>query len=363
MTDPSIAVRIAAGVGLPHVMLTQPITASDDSLREATAHRVQGLLWRAIDTGAIAADEAVRAAASDAASAALRTCLLAESVAVQAAEAIASAGADVRVLKGVAIAHLDHDDPAERVFGDCDLLVRRTHLPTALRALTAAGFTRAEPPIRGWWERRYGKAIVLYPPTGEGELDLHLAITGGWFGARIDHDEIWNRDPTPVSLGGVPLRALHLDDRLLQACCHTMLGGGSGLRAKRDVAQLILVSGADWRALADRLERVDAHLVLSRAITTVWQALFLDQTHAAYSWATAQVSSLAQRRALASYEAASTEGWGPEGRAAIESMRLGDRLLYAGGLLLPSRASLRHRNRTLRQHLRRMIGSLRGFGD
>jgi hypothetical protein len=342
------------------VTYTRPVTATEETIREATAHRVQGLLWRAIDTGVVSADETVRAAAAEAASAALRTCLLAESVAVQAAEAITKAGADVRVLKGVAIAHLDHDDPAERVFGDCDLLVRRSHLPAALRGLTATGFTRAEPPVRGWWERRYGKAIVLYPPTGDGELDLHLAITGGWFGARIDHDEIWRHEPTPMSFGGVALHALHLDDRLLQACCHTMLGGSSGLRAKRDVAQLILSSGADWIALADRLERVDAHLVLSRAISTVWNELFLDQAHDAYTWAAWQDGSEAQRAALASYEAAFAEGWGPEGKAAIDSMRLHDRVMYATGLLLPSRASLRHRNRTLPQHLRRMVGSLRG---
>ena len=82
--------------------------------------------------------------------------------------ALAEAGVDARVLKGVAIAHLDHADPDERVYGDADLLVERGEYRPALAALIGAGFRRARPPVRGWREHRFAKAVVLHAPSGGG---------------------------------------------------------------------------------------------------------------------------------------------------------------------------------------------------
>ena len=67
-------------------------------------------------------------------------------------------------LKGIAIAELDHADPDERMFGDADLLMRRADYGAALAALTSAGFVRAQPAVHGWWEQRFGKAIVFRSP-------------------------------------------------------------------------------------------------------------------------------------------------------------------------------------------------------
>ncbi len=180
----------------------------------ATQHRVVGLLWSAIEHGAVDASADVIDLAGDRTTNALRTCLLSEQNAVHALAALARVGIAVRMLKGVAIAHLDHADPSERVYGDCDLLISRADYDRALAALTDAGFRRAEPPVRGWWERRFAKAIVLYAPAG-GELDLHLTITGGYFGERIDHERLWSASSRPFLLAGVEAHGLDVEGRLL----------------------------------------------------------------------------------------------------------------------------------------------------
>ena len=362
MRDALDTLRAVVAFGLPGAAPpagTRCLQLSSGVIALAATHRVHGLLWAAVEGGVLAGDEEVVAEAREGFLAALRTCLVAEETALLALDALGSAGVDTRVLKGIAIAHLDHDDPGGRIFGDADILVRRDDYGRALVALTDAGFRRAEPPVRSWWEHRFGKAIVLDSPTG-GELDLHLAITGGYFGERIDHDELWSSSSQPFELGGHMARALDREARLLHACCHAVLGGNSGLRAKHDIAQLLLTSGADWDATLARAQRHGVELVLAEGVRTTWKELSLDHAHPAARWAEGYVADPAQQRALAGYTAASAEGWAPEGRTILAALSLPDRVRFVLGLAVPSRDSLRFRHRTWRQHLRLGAAALRG---
>lgn len=325
----------------------------------AIEHRVQGLLWAAVHHGLVVGDDPLAAQAREACLAGLRTCLAAEETAVLAIDALTTAGVEVRALKGIAIAHLDHDDPAERMFGDADLLVRPAQFEAALAALTRAGFERAEPPVRGWWERRFGKAVVVQSPHG-GELDLHLRITGGYFGECIDHADLWSRPSAPFSLGGRTVRGLDREGRLLHACCHTMLGGGSGLRAVHDIAHLVLVSDADWRTTVQRARRDRVELVVAAGLRAAWDALGLDHAHPAAMWARDHTADAAQARALAAYRAAiGGEGWAPEGRSVLAALGPLDKARFVAGLAFPSTASLHARHRTWPQHLRSGFDTMR----
>ena len=353
MSDVSDVLRAAVSFGLPGAAApanTTCLPLSADVINLAVANRVQGLLWSAVNAGVVVGDNTIVGEVRDAHLAALRTCLIAEETAVLALEALGLARIDVRVLKGIAIAHLDHDEPSERIFGDADILIRRNDYTRALGALVAAGFQRAEPPVRGWWEHRFGKAIVLHAPMG-GELDLHLAITGGYFGERIDHAQLWSSSES-FELAGQTVRCLDREGRLLQACCHAVLGGGSGLRAKRDIAQLLLISGADWRATLARAQGDVVDLVLAQAVRATWSELSLDPDHPAAQWAAAHHADLTQQRALAGYEAAATEGWAPEGRSVLAALGPADRVRFLAGLALPSRESMRFRHRSWRDHAR-----------
>lgn len=364
MNDALPALRAAVAHGLPHTTATAhaPHDLTDAVIALAEQHRVQGLVWTAIEEGTLVGPEPVVQAARESLLAALRTCLLVEETAALACAALLRASIDVRALKGVAIAHLDHHDAAERVFGDVDLLVRRSDRSAALAALAAAGFVRAEPPVRGWWEQRFGKSIVLHTPAG-GELDLHLAITGGYFGEKIDHQRLWSSTGDEFALGGQVVRSLSAEDRLLHACCHAVLGGGSGLRARRDIAQLVLVSGANWSAVVADALADGVELAVAEAVRATWSELGLDEAHGLAVWAANCPTSEVQFNALGGYRAATTQGWAPEGRSTLAALGTIDRVRYAVGLALPTAASLRFRGRTRRQHLRAALRKGRAPGS
>lgn len=356
MTDALATLQEAVAYGLPGVdRVGDPSALTMDVVALAEQHRVQGLLWATVEGRALLGDDWIVDAARDSFSAALRTCLLAEETAALASRALLETGIDVRVLKGVAIAHLDHAASAERVFGDADILIRRADYRAALAALAACGFVRVEPPVRGWWEQRFGKAIVLHSPAG-GELDLHLAITGGYFGERIDHQRLWRSPSSPFALGDMTVLGLPLEGRLLHACCHAVLGGGSGLRARRDVAQLVLVSGADWASVIADAFVDGVELVIAEAVRTTWSELGLDKSHGLAVWASKCAPNEVQATALSGYRAAATEGWAPEGRSTLAALGLLDRVRYAAGLAVPSRASLAFRRRTHWEQLRIALG-------
>lgn len=316
----------------------------------ACVHKVQGLLWTAIADGAVTGSEAAVDQARDASVDALRTCLLSEHTAVMALSALQRAGVEVRMLKGVVIAHLDHDNPSERVFGDADLLIRRGDYSVALASLIGAGFHRSKPPVRSWWEQRFAKAVVLYAPSG-GELDLHLTIVGGYFGEKIDHDRLWSTRSEPFGLAGFEAHGLDLEGRLLHACCHAVLGGGSGLRVRRDVAQLVLLSRADWHTAVARAERDAVEQVVAEAVRTTWTDLGLKPEHEFATWANGLPPDPIQRRAIASYEDDPASGWGSEGRGTLAALGGADLIRFLAGLAFPSSVSRRFRGRTWPQHL------------
>lgn len=360
-TDPELVLRAAAAVDLPGLtprVQHDTMVVTTPMLNLMTAARVEGLVHRAVVTGLVEAPEPATSDVEQAWLAAVRRSLDAEWWAYETISVLDEAGVPTRVLKGPAVAHLDHDDPNERVFGDADVLIRRADHGRALAALEAAGFRRVEPAVRGWWERRFGKAVMLRTPTG-GELDLHLSIIGGYFGARIDHDRLWAATSEPFDLGGRTVHALALDDRWLHACCHAVLGGGSGLRALRDVAQLLLVRHADWRAVVARTTEQGADAVVAKAVRTTWRELQLDPTHPAAQWAATHVADDRQRAALDAHRSAAAAGWGPEARATLRALGPVDRCRFALGVVFPGRANLEYRGRTLLGHLRSLARAAR----
>ena len=361
VVDPVSVVRFAVAVdlpGAPPVDEQTDRTLTTAALNVVTAMRVEGLVHRALEIGRVHASPLTTADVQQAWIDAQRRSLTAEWWATETIRVLAAAELPTRVLKGIAVAHLDHADPSERVFGDADVLIRRGDLRRALVALTAAGFSRIEPPVRGWWERRFSKAIMLRTPSG-GELDLHLAITGGFFGERIDHDRLWSAPAESFDLDGLTAHALDLQGRWLHACCHAVLGGGSGLRATRDVAQLLLLCEVDWRQVVRDATDDGVDAVVAQAVRDTWELLRLDPAHPAAQWAAHHEAPPDQRRALAASLMANETGWGPEGWSTLQALSLFARARFLTGIAWPSRANLRHRGRTRRRHLRIMATTLR----
>ena len=356
MSPVSLSLVGAVRFGLPGAVSAPdgPLIVDDAVVDQACAHRVEGLLWRALDNGGVTAPEAVAARAHDAHLQALRTCLAVEEVAIVAAEALGDRGIAARVLKGIAMAHLDYENPQDRTFGDADLLIRRADVPAAMASLHAAGFTRALPAVRQTWERRFSKAVMMTAPNGY-ELDLHLALAGGYFGEVFQHQRLWQRSGALLIIAGRALTALDKEDRLVHACIHAVLGGNSGMRVRRDIAQLVLVAQADWQVSRHRAIVSGCDSVLAIGITQTWAALQLDPAHPALEWAAQMTVSPEQQRALVHYGQASGRGWAPEARSTLAALNWRDQTRFIAGLVAPSRASLAARRRSRAGHFGRAL--------
>ncbi|MGB8860470.1 MAG: nucleotidyltransferase family protein, partial [Ilumatobacteraceae bacterium] len=288
MTHAASLLSRAARSGLSFTEATEPLTVPDSMapvlLDGVRRQRIAGLLCAALADGSMRATPEFHEAAREAHLAGLRTSLACEATAVVTALTLSAAGVPCRVLKGIALAHLDYPDPSMRLFGDADVLVRRADLTAAIAALRGRSFERDQPPVRAWWERRYGKAVVLQAPGGS-ELDLHLTLTGGFYGLAIDDDDLFREPGETFNVAEQALQALPVAMRLLHAAYHVVLGGGSGLRAMRDVAQLIDVQPG---AVADACmwaRRWRGEAVLAAAIRSTWSALALPGSHPAVEWA------------------------------------------------------------------------------
>jgi hypothetical protein len=216
--------------------------------------------------------------------------------------------------------------------------------------LAAGGYTRRSPVVREWWERRFTKSITHVSEAGV-EVDLHLRLSGGYFGQCIDHASLWERLGTPMTIGGRSLQALDPVDRLRHAAFHALLGDQSGLRALRDVAQLILVTGASWEQAAERCVREGTEAVFAAAVKRAWEQLWLAD-HAVRRWAIALESDRRQSTQMAAYQRTfSTDDWAPEALSTLHALSVSDRVLFLAGLVLPTAASLETRNRSWLKHL------------
>src|SRR5439155_17780276 len=92
----------------------------------------------------------------------------------------------------------------------------------------------------------------------------------------------------------------------LHACFHAALGGFRGLRAFRDVAQLILVTGVDWQATFSVARSWRAEAVVASAIRESWDRLELDVDHPAHARAVSTTMSRGDQRVLQLFARGST---------------------------------------------------------
>jgi hypothetical protein len=115
-------------------------------------------------------------------------------------DALAAAGIESLVLKGLAHAERWYPAPERRHQWDVDLLVREPALPEVFARLGAAGFTARKAPahsdvVRDWIDRvqsgalHHGKHSLEARREGM-RVDVHWRI-GGRLADRIDHEALW----------------------------------------------------------------------------------------------------------------------------------------------------------------------------
>lgn len=350
------ALRSAASRGLPGLDITaRSVSISDEDAGEVLARarfdRTIGFLAAALLDGTVeASDDTVDAAASDWQHSLLGVVLV-EAFAVRTAIALDEAGVRWRLTKGAALAHLDYGDQlAERTFGDVDLMIHPEDWAAALDALSATGLRRPAPELRPGYDRRFGKGATLIDER-EWEIDLHLRFAIGRFGVRARMEELFERGDQ-IELAGRPIPVLSGPDRLLHACHHLVLGGFSGLRAARDVAQLVLVSDVQWEAAVATAERWRVDAVVASGIVQAWERLDLETEHPAYCWAVGHPISGEDARAIAVFT--EERPFRSQALTAVPALAWYRIPGYLWALGVPSQTSRRERGRTLVGQLRRV---------
>lgn len=166
---------------------------------------------------------------------------------------LVEAGLDPIVLKGAALGQLVYPDPTMRTFGDLDLLLRERDVLAAHRALLAQGFEadqdptdlppRLVPQISVYELKYWHRARQLL-------VEIHVDDPFSSGLAARDLDGYWLR-AVPIDVGGVRVKALSLDDQVLQLCTHAHYHSYMRLNWLSDLAFIIRDHGSslDWRRI------------------------------------------------------------------------------------------------------------------
>lgn len=340
-----------AAHGLPGAPPLPPLPGPvAEMLSAAAGHKLVGVLAAAVAEGSLDVASDDRALITRAHEGAMRESLLLEDVLLDAVEVLAAADVDHRVLKGTALAHLVHPDPAERSFGDNDLLLAPGDIDRGLAALADAGATRAVPPLSASFDRRFAKSVTL-GWRGTTELDIHRTLAAGPYGFLIDLDDL-ARDPVEFTLAGRTVRTLPPLMHLLHGAIHVALGDVEVRLG--NVRDLALLAARPDVAADEVIETAGAWGCAAPVALGLRSTGVLGHDRSALErWADAHEPDAGDRRRLAVY----AERAGRFRRQALASLRVlswSDRVAFARALLVPSAANRAARGRTRRDQLGRL---------
>lgn len=351
-------------MGLPGVHLGLPVRPLRDeewpTLQQlVNQERLWGLLGVAVASGALPATDRQAERADARHRLAMNSALELESIAVSVTDAFQSAGVPVRLLKGLAVAHLDEADPSLRCFHDIDLLVPSERLRAAVSVLSAAGYERDLPERRSGFDRRFAKEVTMTGSRGR-EVDLHRTLAVGGFGLAIDLDDLWSAS-APVTLAGRRLCALDADRRLIHACYGAVLGDPAPrLVLLRDIGLLLTGGKVDPVRVLEIARAWRGEAVLAAGIGLAAER-FRASNWPLTGWARSFEPTLWARLVLAMYRSQGGSNTKALLSGALAPMDAATRVSYLRGLLRPDQEYALSRRRAgrpieLRTGLRELLG-------
>lgn len=238
---------------------------------EADDHGLLGVVASDVAEGGIVLDEDAEIMLDTLLRRATAEAVALEATTAAAVGALRAAGIETRVLKGVAVAHLDYPLPELRQFGDIDVLVRGPDMAGAVSVLGAVGFVRhyAEP-YEGF-DEFIGKGVAVENPDRT-VVDLHRTLALGWFGTHLDTEQLWSNGEEFV-LGSVPMHALGRSERFVHCALHMALSPTVKIANGLDLCMIgggaVPLSTADVVDTARRWGCTDP-LARSVQATTAW---------------------------------------------------------------------------------------------
>ena len=209
-----------------------------------------GQLAHAIDGGHLLATAEERAVVQERWAANQMHCLRVEQMLLVALRRLDEAGVPHRLLKGVAVTHLDHPGPSWREFGDADVLVPEDSWDVAVEAIESDAMFRS---LFGDVVHPFGaeKGMTFLTPDGL-MLDLHKRLNIAGLGARpvgllFDDDEAFE-------LGSMTVWALSRPARLLHALLHWFSSKPIRRATMRDLVELGDADPHEVAAIAKELQ-------------------------------------------------------------------------------------------------------------
>ena len=268
MTAP-IAELVAqvAAEGLPSRELRRPEPMDDAQFTElldaVTRERITGHLTRCVEVFGWPVNEAQAAALDARHEAMLSIDLVLERLLVDTSRRFAARGIPHRALKGPVVARTAYSEPAQRSFGDVDILVAGSRFDEAIALLRAAGGRARYREPRPNFTARFGKGVCVVTRDGL-EIDVHRTFVAGPFGLAIDGRDLFTAAET-IDVGGVAIPVPRAEVRFLHACYHTALTSPR-VTAVRDVAQIATATNLDVDATLDLARRWRGRAVVQRAL-------------------------------------------------------------------------------------------------
>jgi hypothetical protein len=323
-----------------------------------SVQRLSGYLHAAVQAGALAVTAEQRDQVDDLHLRCCASALRLERILLELATHLERAGIEFVVLKGTASAHLVHEDPSLRMFGDNDLLFRSERFEDALGVLVELGYERVTPPPTSAFARRFAKGATMHGPAGD-EVDAHRNLVFGTFGFQIDLEELFTSSVV-FPLGGRELRALGPETRLLHACYHAALGDPvPRLSSVRDVAQMLVTGGHDPDRLIDLARRWRAEPVLARSVELCRRHLGVDVGGSVVAAFEGYEPTRRERRAIASY-VGTDRSFAAKVLASLPYLDgVGERVVFLRASLAPSAEFAESRAR--RRGRTRFCGGLRSL--
>jgi hypothetical protein len=339
-----------AAHGLPGTRLELPAQPLKDRafrglLHEIDRRRVAGLALRAAVEGSLPVTPTQIRQLAEAHSRVMIGALRIERALLSAVDLLESTGIDVRALKGSFSAHALYPSPADRVFGDVDLLVRSEDLDAAVELLQGQGYERLFPQLRRGFDRRYGKAVTLQSAEGV-QIDLHRTFLMGPHGLLLDTGrlfESWQE----VSIGGRTIKGLDWSGQALHASYTVAVGDATPKpTAVRDLAELLLHRLDDHELLLGLAADAEATALVARAVKASWQRLDLADSLPITRWAQRYEPSRRERTLMRSYLGRRRS----YATKAFDSIRVlptaRDRLAYLVAVAVPTRSFLAQQGET-----------------
>jgi hypothetical protein len=195
---------------------------------------------------------------------------------------LAAEGVPVILLKGAALAKTVYGNDAVRPMADLDLLVRREHVSTALRVLSAMGYEPAHPKLRANDVFAYNYDVMLVKPgKTQAPIEIHWRLFSPlYYQHTVPMDWFW-QTALPASVGDVPNRVLGPEAQMLHLCGHLLLKHGHAGEPRllwlHDVAEVVAFyqEQIDWDQVLGRAQAYDLVLPTQRILTRVgdeWHA-------------------------------------------------------------------------------------------